>query len=43
MIFYKIHHGFIDETIKTLTSYFNKMYKKGIMRAFDTESMARAF
>jgi len=40
---HKIHHGFIDETIKTLASYFNEMHKKGIMRAFDTESGARAF
>lgn len=40
---YKIHHGFIDETIKTLASYFNEMHKSGIVRAFDTESGARAF
>lgn len=40
---YKIYHGFIDETIRTLASYFNEMYKKGILREFDTESGARAF
>jgi AcrR family transcriptional regulator len=40
---HKIYHGFIDETIKTLASYFNDIYKKGILREIDTESGARAF
>ncbi len=40
---YKIYHGFIDEMIKTLASYFQLMYTKGILREFDTESGARAF
>ncbi len=40
---HKIYHGFIDETIKTLASYFHKMHQKGILRKFDTESGARAF
>ncbi len=40
---YKIYHGFIDETIRTLASYFNEMCKKGLLREFDTESGARAF
>lgn len=40
---YKTYHGFIDETIKTLASYFNEMHKRGILREFDTESGARAF
>jgi AcrR family transcriptional regulator len=40
---YKIYHGFIDEMIKTLASYFQLMHAKGILREFDTESGARAF
>jgi len=40
---HKIYHSFIDETIRTLASYFNEMYKKGNLREFDTESGARAF
>lgn len=40
---HKIYHGFIDETIRTLASYFNEMYQKGILREFDIESGARAF
>ncbi len=40
---YKIYHGFIDEMIRTLASYFHAIHKKGILRKFDTESGARAF
>jgi hypothetical protein len=40
---YEIYHGFIDEMIKTLASYFHAIHKKGILRKFDTESGARAF
>jgi AcrR family transcriptional regulator len=40
---YKIYHGFIDETIRTLASYFYAMHKKGNLRKFDTDSGARAF
>ena len=40
---YKIYHGFIDETIRTLASYFHAMHKKGKLRIFDTETGARAF
>ena len=40
---YKIYHEFIGEMIKTLASYFQLMYTKGILREFDTESGARAF
>jgi AcrR family transcriptional regulator len=40
---HKIYYDFIDETIKTLASYFNEMHKKGILRGFDTESGAQAF
>jgi AcrR family transcriptional regulator len=40
---HKIYHSIIDETLKTLASYFAEMQKKGILRTFDTELGARAF
>ncbi len=40
---HKIYHDFIDETIKTLASYFKQMHKKGFLRRLDTELTARAF
>jgi AcrR family transcriptional regulator len=40
---YRIYHGFIDEMIRTLASYFHAMHKEGKLRKFDTESGARAF
>lgn len=40
---HRIYHSIIDETVKTLASYFADMQKKGILRTFDTELAARAF
>jgi AcrR family transcriptional regulator len=40
---YKIYHDFLDEMVKTLGSYFQRMQKENILRKFDTESGARAF
>jgi AcrR family transcriptional regulator len=40
---YKIYHDFLDETIRTLASYFHKMQRKNVLRNFDAESGARAF
>ncbi|MEW6001590.1 MAG: TetR/AcrR family transcriptional regulator [Nitrospirota bacterium] len=40
---HKIYHAFIDELFKTLTSYFEVMQKKGILRDFCAELGARVF
>ncbi|MFO0792968.1 MAG: TetR/AcrR family transcriptional regulator [Candidatus Brocadiaceae bacterium] len=40
---HKIYHSIINETLKTLASYFADMQKKGTVRYFDTELGARAF
>ena len=40
---HKIYHSIINETLKTLASYFADMQKKGTVRNFDTELGARAF
>lgn len=40
---HKIYHSIIDETLKTLASYFAEMQKKRVLRNFDTELGARAF
>jgi AcrR family transcriptional regulator len=39
----KIYHGFIEELIKTLASYFQELQEKRILRDFNSESAARAF
>jgi AcrR family transcriptional regulator len=38
-----IHQTFVDETIKTLASYFSVMQKNGVLKKFNTEFGARAF
>jgi len=39
----EIYHHFIDETFKTLASYFKGMQERGAIRDFDSEIGARAF
>lgn len=39
----KIYHALIDETLKTLASYFSQMQKKEVMREFDVDFAAHAF
>jgi AcrR family transcriptional regulator len=39
----EIYHHFIDETFKTLASYFKGMQERGAIRDFDPEIGARAF
>jgi AcrR family transcriptional regulator len=39
----EIYHSLIDETLRTLASYFAEMQRKSILRIFDTELSARAF
>jgi len=38
-----IYHAIIDETFKTLASYFAEMQRRGMVRSFDAELGARAF
>lgn len=40
---HKIYHGFIEEMLRTLASYFDELHRKGVVREFDTENGARAF
>ncbi|HMK50555.1 MAG TPA: TetR/AcrR family transcriptional regulator [Thermodesulfovibrionales bacterium] len=40
---HKIYHGFIEELIRTLASYFAELQKQGVLREFDAETAARAF
>lgn len=40
---YKIYHAVIDESIKTLASYFDEKQKNGTLGKFNTEFGARAF
>jgi len=38
-----IHNSIIDDVIKTLASYFEKLKTKGVLKDFDSELGARAF
>lgn len=40
---HEIYHSFIDEMVGTLSSYFDSLVNKGLLRQFDTAYGARAF